>query len=84
MGLYLRLKGVLGHYNESLTCTDLRLQLMLQTRVSYTVFVARQRYQKFWDGRTMKFTSPLGGIQQTQTGALETAAKSVTPCFAFD
>jgi len=27
----------------------------------------------------MKFTSPLGGIQQV--GAPETAAKSVTPCF---
>jgi len=36
----------LGHYNESLTSTDFSLQLMLQTRVSYTVFVARQRYQR--------------------------------------
>jgi len=29
----------------------------------------------------MKLTSPLGGIQQA--GASKTAAKSVTPCFAF-
>jgi len=29
----------------------------------------------------MKLTSPLGGIQQA--GALETAAKSVTPCFGY-
>jgi len=29
----------------------------------------------------MKFTSPLGGIQQI--GASETAAKTVTPCFGF-
>jgi len=29
----------------------------------------------------MKFTSPLGGLQQT--GALETAAKSVAPCCTF-
>jgi len=29
----------------------------------------------------MKLASPLGGTQQT--GALETAAKSVTPCFGY-
>jgi len=35
----------------------------------------------FCDDREMKFTSPLGGLQQA--GAPETAAKSVTPCFTF-
>ena len=55
---------------------------MLQTRASYTVFVARQNYQrKFCDGLEIKFSSPLGDIQQA--GAPETVAKSVTPCFAF-
>jgi len=34
--------------------------------------------RNFCDGLEMKFTSPLGGIQQV--GAPETAAKSVTPC----
>jgi len=32
--------------------------------------------EEFCDGFEMKFTSPLGGVQQT--GASETAAKSVT------
>jgi len=55
---------------------------MLQLRAKYTVFVACQLYQKnFCDGLEMKFTSPLGVIQQA--GAPETAAKSVTPCFTF-
>jgi len=31
------------------------------------------------DGREMKLTSPLGGIQQA--GVPETSAKSLTPCF---
>jgi len=35
----------------------------------------------FSDGSEMKFTSPLGDIQQA--GAPETVAKSVTPCFTF-
>jgi len=55
---------------------------MLQTRVSYTVFVARQRYQREilrWSCNQIYITC---GIQQT--AALETAAKNVTPCFAFD
>jgi len=52
---------------------------MLQTRGNYTVFVASQRCQRnFCDGLEMKFTSPLGGIQQADV--LETAAKSVIPC----
>jgi len=55
---------------------------MLQTRTKYTVFVARQSYQKkFFDWLEIKFTSPLGAIQQA--GAPETAAKSVTLFFAF-
>jgi len=38
---------------------------MLLTRVSYTLFVVRQSYQRnFCDGLEMKFRSPLGGIQQ--------------------
>jgi len=36
---------------------------------------------EFCDSLEMKFTSPLGGIQQA--GASETAATSFTPCFAF-
>ena len=55
---------------------------MLQTRTKYTVFVARQSYQKkFFDWLEIKFTSSLGEIQQA--GAPETVAKSVTPCFTF-
>jgi len=46
MGLYLRLKMRFGPPYESLPSTDLRLQLMLQAKVSHTVFVARQRYQR--------------------------------------
>jgi len=66
----------------TLASTDLRLRLMLQTRVRYTVFVARQRYQsEFCHGLEMKLTSPLGRIQQAD--ALETAAKSVTPCLGY-
>ena len=34
--------------------------------------------RNFCNGLEMKFTSPLGVIQQA-----ETAAKSVTPCFTF-
>jgi len=54
MGLYLRLKMRFGPPYESLPSTDLRLQLMLQAKVSHTVFVARQRYQRgilrwFWN-----------------------------------
>jgi len=37
--------------------------------------------EEFCDGLEMKFTLPLGEMQQA--GAPETAAKSVTPCFAF-
>jgi len=55
---------------------------MLQTRTSYTVFVARQNYQmKFCDGLEIKYTSPLGKIQQASVP--ETVAKNVTPCFTF-
>ena len=35
----------------------------------------------FYDGLEMKFTSPLGGIQQA--GAPKTNEKSVAPCIAF-
>jgi len=35
--------------------------------------------RNFCDGLEIKLTSPLGGIQQT--GAPETAVKSVNPCF---
>jgi len=56
---------------------------MLQTTVSFTVFVARQSYRRgiFCDGLEMKFTSPLGRIQQA--GAPETVAKSVVNCYLF-
>jgi len=48
----------------------------------YSIFsTAKISETKFCDDLKVKFTSPLGGIQQT--GAPETAAKSVTPCFAF-
>jgi len=48
---------------------------MLQTKV--ILYLQRN----FCDGIEMKFTSPLGDIQQA--GAPETAAIRVTPCFAF-
>jgi len=38
---------------------------MLLTRVSYTLFVVRQSYQKnFCDGLEMKFRSPIRGMKQ--------------------
>jgi len=47
MGFYLiATEKAFWAINESLTSTELKLQLMLQTWVSYTVFVARQRYQR--------------------------------------
>jgi len=64
---------------QSQICGALK-RLMLQSRAKYTVFVACQSYQRnFCDGLEIKFTSPLGVIQQD--GASETAAKSVSPCF---
>jgi len=44
---------------------DVKLRLMLQSRAEYAVFIGCQSYQRnFCDGLEMKFTSPLGGIQQ--------------------
>jgi len=42
---------------------------------------ARVFREEFCDGIEMKFTSPLGGMQQA--GASETAATGVSPCFTF-
>jgi len=71
-----------GHHNESLPSTGIRLRLMLQTRISYTLFVARQLYQRgICNGQNGVYITPLGGIQQTY--ASETAAKSVTTCFSI-
>jgi len=57
---------------------------MLETMVRCTAFVARQSYQRgdnFCDGLEIRFPSLLGEIQQT--GASETARKSVIPCFTL-
>jgi len=68
----------------------LRLRLILQTRVTYAVFVARQGYQRsFCDGLEMKFTSTLGWIQQLVRRkklrkALPFAILSVSDCKRLD
>jgi len=55
---------------------------MLQSKAKYSVCSMPELSEtNFCDDREMKFTSPLGGLQQA--GAPETAAKSVTPCFTF-
>jgi len=64
---------------------DLRLWLMLETRVRCTAFVARRSYRRgdkflqwVWN---YEFASLLDEIQQA--GPSETAGKSVTPCFTL-
>ena len=52
-------------YKNKICDVHLKLRLMLQSRAKYTVFVACQLYQRnFCDVLEMKFTSPLGVIQQ--------------------
>ena len=42
----MRLKGRFGPHNKRSSIIDLRIRLMLQTRVTYTLFAARQSYQR--------------------------------------
>jgi len=51
------------------------------TGTLYVVCSTSALSEEFCHGLEMKFTSPLVGIQQA--GALETAAKNVTPCFGY-
>jgi len=62
-------------------CVRLRLRLMLQTRARYTVFVARQIYERnFCDGLEIKFTSPSSEIQQAGAEIFWTMSSSFKQC----
>jgi len=57
----------------------LKLRLTLQTSINNICITPGLHERNFCDGLAMNLASPFGGIQQA--GALETAAKNVTPCF---